>query len=99
MHQTSSEMFSFCFCFLALPCHTSASARELRLRVQHSTAALFPNLAGPARVRAGGLSSRVCFAWLQMMRRRAAGAAAVPARGYVRFSATVAREVCRFRKG
>jgi len=69
------------------------------LGAQHSTAASFPNLAGPARVRAGGLSSRVCFAWLQMMRRRAAGAAAVPARGYVRFSATVAREVCRFRKG
>jgi len=50
----------------------SASAGELRLRVQHSTAALFPNLAGPARVRAGGLNSRVWFAGLQMTRRRSA---------------------------
>jgi len=61
-------------------------ARELRLGAQHSTAAPFPNLAGPARGSRGRLELAGVFSM--------ASDDAAP-RGYVRFSATVAREVCR----
>ena len=69
-HRPRCSRVVFAFSTPSVP--HSGSTRELRLGAQHSTAASFPNLAGPARVRAGGLSSRVCFAGLQMTRRRSA---------------------------